>query len=186
MKPWRTTTLAVAVALCGFNGPAMADPTVDRHTITRADLPADAPRFQDYQVPIYTGKPVRPEVRSHRRSYLFRTELRDAAAEGPNFAGHYRLVSWGCGPVCYQWAVINLTSGRVFHPANLASTDHANVEASLFEGGIQAVHFHPDSRLLLVIGEVNQDPKQRGMSWFVWDGERFKRIRFVPKPDDHS
>lgn len=77
MKPWGATVLAVVVALCGFNGPA------------RADLPADALRFQDYQVPVYTGKPVRPELRSHRRSYLFRTELREAAAEGPNFAGYY-------------------------------------------------------------------------------------------------
>lgn len=162
--------------------PASADVGLDRHTIVRADLPADAPRFEDYRVPVYAGKPARPDVRSHPRSRLFRTELREAAAAGPNFAGHYRLASWGCGAGCFQWAIVDVKSGRVFHPANLASTDHVNVEEALYEGGIQAVHARPDSRLLVVVGGINEDPKLRGISWFVWDGRQLKRIRFVAKP----
>lgn len=185
MNPLRACCVAALVVLCLSNVPAMARTTVHPATITRADLPADAPRFEDFRVPVYTGKPARPDVRSHPRSQRFRTELREAAVEGPNFAGHYRLVSWGCGPVCFQWAIINLKSGRVFHPANLASTDHQNVEESLFENGIQAVHARPDSRLLVVLGGINQDPTQRGIAWFEWDGQRLKRIRFVAKPYDH-
>jgi hypothetical protein len=105
---------------------------------------------------------------------------------GANFAGHYRLTSWGCGTSCLQWAIIDVKSGRVFHPANLASTDHVNVEEALFEDGIHAVHLRPDSRLLVVIGGINEDPKQRGISWFVWDGKQLKRIRFVAKPYGNS
>lgn len=162
--------------------PASAASDADPHTIVRADLPADAPRFKDYAVPVYTGKPARPAVRADKRSWLFRTELREAAAEGANFAGHYRLASWGCGAACFQWAIIDVKSGRVSHPANLRSTDHVNVEEALYEGGIQAVHIRPDSRLLVMIGGINEDPKLRGISWFVWDGKQLKRIRFVAKP----
>ncbi len=172
--------------MVGMASPASAASDADPHTIVRADMPADAPRFKDYAVPIYTGKPARPAVRADKRSWLFRTELREAAAEGPNFAGHYRLASWGCGAACFQWAIIDLQSGKVFHPANLASTDHVNVDEALYEGGIQAVHIRPDSRLLVVIGGINEDPKLRGISWFVWDGKQLKRIRFVAKPYDNS
>jgi hypothetical protein len=154
----------------------------DPHTIVRADMPADAPRFKDYAVPVYTGKAARPAVRADKRSWLFRSELREAAVEGVNFAGHYRLTSWGCGTACFQWAIIDVKSRQVFHPANLASTEHQYVEESLYEGGIQAVHLRPDSRLLVVIGGINEDPMQRGISWFVWDGKHLKRIRFVAKP----
>lgn len=45
-----------------------------------------------------------------------------------------------------------------------------------------ADHRCPDSRLLVVIGGINADPKQRGISWFVWEGQHLKRIRFVAKP----
>lgn len=158
----------------------------DAYTIRRADIPADAPHFPDYPVVPYTGKPAQPDVRSHPRSRLFRTELREQAAEGANFAGHYRLAHWGCGAACYQWAIVDVKSGRVFHPANLASTDHVNVEVSLYGDQIHAVHFRPDSRLLMVIGGIGEDPKRRGISWFVWDGAQLKRIRFVAKPYGRS
>jgi hypothetical protein len=181
------TRVLAAIALgggmiVGLASLASAASDADPHTIVRADLPADAPRFKDYTVPVYTGKLAQPAVRADKRSWLFRTELREAAAEGANFAGHYRLTSWGCGTACFQWAIIDVKSGRVFHPANLASTEHQYVEESLYEGGIHAVHLRPDSRLLVVIGGINEDPKQRGISWFEWDGKQLKRIRFVAKP----
>src|SRR5437870_3521698 len=44
----------------------------------------------------------------------FRTMLRSAAAEGTNFNGHYRVASWGCGTNCIQWAIADLTNGKVW------------------------------------------------------------------------
>jgi hypothetical protein len=66
----------------------------------------------------------RPEPRLHHspapprlsdpRARRFRTVLREAAKEGPNFNGHYRVVSWGCGTNCIEWAVIDLAGGDVW------------------------------------------------------------------------
>lgn len=170
------------LALCLSGFAVSAETTVDRNTIVRSDIPSDAPRFEDFKVPVFTGKLAKPAVRADKRSWLFRTELREAAAEGANFAGHYRLASWGCGTACFQWAIIDIKSGRVFHPAGLRTTDHVNVEEALYEGGIQAVHTRLESRLMVVVGGINEDPKKRGISWFVWDGRQLKRIRFVAKP----
>lgn len=182
----RYFSLVSLLAFCLSGLPASAENALDHHTISRADIPTDAPRFEDFRITVFKGTPARPDVSTHRRSRLFRTELREAASLGANFAGHYRLTSWGCGTACFQWAVIDLKSGQVFHPKNLASTDHVSVQEDLFEGGIQAVHVRADSRLLVVMGEINQNPKMRGISWFVWNGKVLKRIRFVAKPYGNS
>jgi hypothetical protein len=35
---------------------------------------------------------------------------------GPNFAGHYALVTWGCGSPCLMGAFVDLKTGRIFPP----------------------------------------------------------------------
>jgi hypothetical protein len=40
--------------------------------------------------------------------------LREEAREGPNFNGHYRVASWGCGTNCIEWAIIDLETGKVW------------------------------------------------------------------------
>ena len=46
----------------------------------------------------------------------------------------------------------------------------------------QLIKYRRDSRLLIVIGGINNDPALRGISYFVWDGKRLDRIAFVHKP----
>ena len=53
-------------------------------------------------------KLVAPEARR------FRSVLRSAAEEGPDFNGHYRIAHWGCGSGCARWAIIDLQSGDVW------------------------------------------------------------------------
>jgi hypothetical protein len=40
--------------------------------------------------------------------------LREGAKAAPNFNGHYRVVEWGCGTNCIEWAIVDLASGRVW------------------------------------------------------------------------
>jgi hypothetical protein len=60
--------------------------------------------------------PVAPIVTSGK-AHRYRTVLREEAREGPNFNGHFRVASWGCGTNCIEWAVIDLETGRVWFPA---------------------------------------------------------------------
>ncbi len=201
MKNWRclsalcaawllsTSCLARAQAPTGAapaSAPAATLPLEDEDpaTIRAADLPADAPRFADYPAtPVWRGQPAVPDVRSEPRSRLFRTMLRRGAAEGPNFAGHYTIVSWGCGSGCAGYAIVDARSGRVFHPENFQSNVVYNTDDAIFADGAEAVRFRLDSRLLIVIGAINEESKLRGVSYFVWNGRRLDRVRFVARPD---
>src|SRR5262245_109364 len=66
-----------------------------------------------------TGQPHPPQLTAPR-AREFQTVLTTAAAKGPNFNGHYRIAQWGCGTACLEWAVIDLTDGRIwFNPGRL-------------------------------------------------------------------
>lgn len=86
--------------------------------------------FSDYPVQsIFRGAPAPPQLTSPvtRR---YRTRIRNGAAsrggynrgsayvetKGPNYAGHYRVVNWGCGTGCLEMVVVDLETGRVYPP----------------------------------------------------------------------
>jgi hypothetical protein len=72
------------------------------------------PHFADYPpaAPL-VGPPASPRLKT-KEARLFQTQLRNWAAEGPNFSGHFSLAHWGCGTGCLRMAVVDLTSGAVF------------------------------------------------------------------------
>jgi hypothetical protein len=93
--------LPLMVALAG----AVPDPEFARY-------PANEPVLE---------RPVSPQLGS-AKARRFRTVLRQAAGEGPNFNGRYRTAVWGCGTNCVEWAIIDLSDGRVwFAPEPLGS-----------------------------------------------------------------
>src|SRR5260221_1470599 len=104
-----------------------------------------------------------------RAARRYRTVLRDEATKGPNFNGHYRLAEWGCGTNCVEWAILNLTTGKVWMaPEPLQSCwtpdlpEHDDV-TDWFE-------MHVDSSLLYVHDCVSNPPvrvwdRRRGYEW---------------------
>ena len=52
-----------------------------------------------------------------------RTVLTEAAASGPDFAGHFTVVTWGCGTSCQTVAIIDETTGRVTVARDAATAD---------------------------------------------------------------
>jgi hypothetical protein len=158
---------------------------MDEHTIRATDAPKDAPTFARYLVrERYSGPLAAPDVKRHPRSRLFRTMIREGAKRGPNFAGHYTLTFWGCGSGCVSVAIVDARSGKVFHPRNLREIDNYNVayeELVALHGDL--INFRLDSKLLIVIGGINEDTALRGISYFLWENERLRRIRFVHKPE---
>src|SRR3954466_12462988 len=100
--------LAVHV-LCVCAGPACSAGAQARKS-------RPAPRFEDYPVrEIYKG-PVAPVRLDSRKARMFRTRLREDSRVGPNFAGRYTVVVWGCGTGCAQMGVVDARNGRVYFP----------------------------------------------------------------------
>jgi hypothetical protein len=159
------------------------DTYFDASTIRASDLPKNPPTFSDYSVLVFAGKLAEPDVNSYPRSRLFRSKIREGAKRGPNFAGHYTIVGWGCGSGCGSLAIVDAATGRVFHPKSLDAIDNINVDyQSLWGVEESLIKYRPDSKLLIVIGGINEDPKLRGISYFVWEHDKLRRVRFVHKP----
>jgi hypothetical protein len=121
--------------------------------------------------------PVAPIVKTGK-AHRYRTVLREEAREGPNFNGHFRVASWGCGTNCIEWAVIDLETGKVWFPSESAYSCRAPEEQQedvpdWFEMRITS------SLLYLHIC----DPPLRGSRTFnrrrvyVWSGSRMKFLR---------
>lgn len=64
-------------------------------------------------VTVYRGKPAPVNFSSLPEARLFYTTIREQAAEGPNFAGHFTLAGWGCGTDCAGFAIIDAITGKV-------------------------------------------------------------------------
>lgn len=62
---------------------------------------------------MYTGAPVPVVLGTDPRANQFRTRITAGAKHGPNFAGIYTVVEWGCGTNCQQLVVINAGTGHV-------------------------------------------------------------------------
>ena len=186
----RPTILAVVFALLPVpTFGAVDDQGYHAYTIRASDIPKDAPRLKDYPAKPYSGPNASPDVRSDRRSRTYRTQLTRWATEKPNFAGHYILATWGCGTGCTQIAIIDALTGNVFHPPGARTNSVLDVhdellvdgDSSRYRADFGALRYSVDSRLLILIGTPENRAEDRGISYFVWENDRLKRIRFVPK-----
>jgi hypothetical protein len=115
--PVRYATIILAIAIgtpllgtttfAQMSGPQRASSTQKR----------TPPLFEDFPVvEEFHSEPARVDLSSHPIARTFRTRLRDGARQGPNFAGHYALVWWGCGNECQGSLVIDLRTGKVYGP----------------------------------------------------------------------
>jgi len=94
------------------------------------------PAFADYAVDsVYHGSLAPVDLASSPKARRFRTVLRRGAEEGPNYAGHLTVVTWGCGTSCIDVALVDARTGRVT-PSPI--------------GAGYGVQHHLDSRLLVI------------------------------------
>jgi hypothetical protein len=183
------TVLALAFALVLLPAFGAVDAEgYDEYTIRPSDVPEDAPRFEDYPAKPYAGTNAAADVRSDPRSRLYRTQLSGWSREKPNFAGHYIVATWGCGTGCTQLAVIDALTGKVFHPPGARTNSVVDVHEALLvaedfprRADFGAVRYRADSRLLILIGMPENRMENRGISYFVWENDGLRRIRFIPK-----
>ncbi len=161
----RTDTLTLA----GGAAPAAAEDDTLPPRPDWARVPA--PRWEDFPATAsFTGTPAPVDLGSRPWAREFRTALRVGAAAGPNFAGAYTLVLWGCGTQCQRWAVVDARTGRVHgHP----------FDAEL------GVDFRRDSRLVAVNPlrpDETPSPWRPAPAYFAWDGREMVRVPLPPPP----
>lgn len=86
--------------------------------------------FEDFLVTeVYTGNPAKINFASHPKASTFQTMLKRGLreinpelvgglkeGESANFAGHYVLLTWGCGSSCTTVAVVDAKNGNVYFP----------------------------------------------------------------------
>lgn len=140
------------------------------------------PTFKQYPATVEKLKNVRVNLSSHKNARMFRTNLRNAAKEGVNFAGHYILTTWGCGTNCSQSAIIDARNGKVFFPHELEGAGFGFCD---LPDEVEALVSQADSRLLILNGfkggELESDNGRCGIYYLEWTGTKFRQVKFEEK-----
>jgi hypothetical protein len=137
------------------------------------------PKFEDYPVnEKFRGEPASVKLTTPR-TRMFRTMIREGAKEGPNFAGHYTLVIWGCGSDCKGFAIVDARTGNAYCFAEVLG-----VTTMPFQQ-LPSLDYRIDSKLLVVRGWRFQ---QRGKAvggeyYYKWESNRLKLLYSVRR--DH-
>lgn len=137
-----------------------------------------APAFADYpSAALFSGRNATP-ILATRDARLYRTMIRNAAREKPNFDGHFIVASWGCGTDCEMGAVIDAVSGKIISlPVVAGSPEEASAQSGHFD-------FRLDSRLLVMNGMIGEEPPM-GSHYFEFDGAQLTPIKTIVKPEKH-
>jgi hypothetical protein len=138
-------------------------------------LAAQVPTFDKFRTAeAFNGQPAKPVLRTafQRR---FATQIREQAMLPPNFAGHYKVIEWGCGSSCVSMAIVDLKTG-VTNDGPFAILGYGRPYR--YEGGDDELQYRTASRLLIVRG--CPEDKNCGTYYYEWKGDRFDQIRFVP------
>lgn len=181
--------LLLVLCLCmhtlNASGEGIGSDRSDQSTIKASDIPKDAPRFREFPARLYLGKNAPFHLGSNSETRLYRTRLFAWAKERPNFAGHYVLATWGCGTECTQLTIIDVRTGKAYHPVGLSTISANKVDDELTGGNwfaSGAVRFLPNSRMLILMGAPEERNEDRGIAFYVWgENHRLNRIRFIPK-----
>lgn len=75
-----------------------------------------SPRFEDFPVSEeFEGFPALPDFPSSPEMLEFATVINNGSKTGPNFAGHYTIIEWGCGSNCQSGVVVNAEGGAIYN-----------------------------------------------------------------------
>ncbi len=117
-----------------------------------AQVSSPPPRFEDYPVHENWERKV-PRIQFQSRAdRMYRTQFINASREKPNFAGHYRLTTWGCGTSCLEGGIVNLSDGSLIPVPVSGYGDKTKWALCIFVTGGEyagAAQTRVDSRLLI-------------------------------------
>lgn len=143
-----------------------------------SSLQATLPKFSDYAVPhslLFTGVPAPVDFSSYKDANTYHTILSKGAEKGPNFAGHYTVVSFGCGTQCQDNWIIDAVTGKIHARFSSIIGQKYQVDSLLMvvnppeEQLKRAYEQYPDQPLL---GEMDTTAQ-------VWENNEFKVIQTI-------
>jgi hypothetical protein len=178
--------LFCVVAAAALPWAAPAAPQGGDCMIALARLPTTAQRFQDFPAAgDFRGRPAAVDFTGNAAAREYRTAIRAGAVNGPNFAGHYTIVGWGCGSACQGWAMVDAASGKVYVDKTMRVVDASSVGENPTEPGVNAeydvLRFRRDSTLLIVLGAPGEDRRRDGIAFYRWNGTALKSLAFFPR-----
>lgn len=145
------------------------------------------PQFEDFPAEGAFQGPNAPVQLLTFSERMFKTRLTEASKAPPNFAGHLRFVSWGCGANCGAGALVDLTSGRVIQPPLAEGSTGVLRWAFMF--GFYSIsspawEHRPDSRLFVLRVGMTDTRKFRDYLpdtyYYLWENGRFRLLLRVP------
>jgi len=138
---------------------------------------ATTPKFEEYPVKSErVAKPAEVRLDSHPKARTFRTVIRQGAKTGPNFAGHFTIVKWGCGTACVEIAIVDAVSGEVYFPRQLQP-----LAFQAITDDTPPLQYRLDSRLLVVAGSPEDREGNEGIYAYVWEKRRLRAIHHAHK-----
>lgn len=164
-----------AAALCC--GAATTTATAGAATAAAA---CPSPSFERYPAPAARAprKPAAAPRLTSKEARLYRTVIRDAFTQPANFAGHYRVATWGCGTDCRNFAIVDKYTGATYTMPGVQAI------AGVMGNDEERVAFRPDSTLLIVAGCFNDDCDDNNAKaarfFYEWTGTRLRRVGTCP------
>jgi hypothetical protein len=165
-----------------------------------AQTSAALPRFEDYGISdIFKGTAAAPILVTPEER-MYRTRIREGVSKGwgtfrdgkeqtgPNFAGHYFVIQWGCGSPCLMMVVVDALTGTVYH-LPLAFGQEGTQKIGLPMFGLR--HAEVDFRLRSRLFTMNACPEQPGKAharcfsyYYLWQDNDWRLLRRMRLEDD--
>ena len=124
--------------------------------------------FEQYPVERISARFSSKPIFTTKLTKQYKTVITNAMQDPVNFAGHYRVVTWGCGTDCRGFAIVDKVSGKTYTlpGVEFVSGVMGNEEARL--------QFKTDSRLFIITGSKNDE--NEGKFYYLWNGKELRLL----------
>jgi hypothetical protein len=131
---------------------------------------AAPPAFESFAVPLHSiTNFARIKIPKSGIDWKMEDYLRYSDDDPPNFADKYTLIDVGCGTGCFEFCLIDRTSGKVYPGKDF------NCEYPADYHGPMYFQYHRDSRLLVVYESFGaQYPVH--VKYYIWKGAKLKLL----------
>ena len=166
-------------------------------TLCAAICTAQTPRFESYPSDgLFKGTAAPPQL-VEPWAGRYRTQIRNGVtknygafrgfeyvkSDGPNFAGHYFVVNWGCGTGCLMMVVVDAITGHVYPPPlSIGKVGEQIIVIPNLGTGWADFDYRPNSRLFMMQTcplDYGYNYPFSGTSYFTMETSGWRLIRRV-------